>query len=76
MTRDDVQNAVAAAVDRGELPPGGPSDAAAHGLLDQLPPGYWEQWSEATAARIRRAALPAGSASKLTQVPRDRRNAR
>lgn len=53
MTREDVQNAVAAAVDRGELPSGGPSEAAAHGLLDQLPPGYWQRWSEAAAERIR-----------------------
>lgn len=61
MTRADVQNAVAAAVDRGELPPGGPSEAAAHGLLDHLPDGYWQRWSEATVDRIRIQASRRGS---------------
>lgn len=63
MTRGDVQNAVAAAVDRGELPPGGPSEAAAQGLLDQLPDGYWQRWSEDAAERIRAAVRDDGGGS-------------
>ncbi len=58
MTRDDVQRAVAAAVDRGEIPRGGPSEAAALGVLDELPEGYWDRWSEDTADRIRRSVTP------------------
>ncbi len=58
MTRDDVQRAVAAAVDRGEIPRGGPSEAAARDMLDQLPAGYWDRWSEDTADRIRRSVTP------------------
>jgi len=61
VTRADVQNAVAAAVDRGELSPGGPSEAAAHELLDQLPPGYWQHWSEAAADRIRAHVVARGA---------------
>jgi hypothetical protein len=58
MTRDDVQRAVAAAVDRGEIPRGGPSEAAARDMLDQIPAGYWDRWSEDTADRIRRSVTP------------------
>ena len=41
------------AVEGGRLPRGGPSDAAAHNLLDDLPDGYWQGWSDDAAARIR-----------------------
>lgn len=61
MTRDDVQNAVAAAVDRGDLPAGGPSDAAALGLLDELPAGYWPEWAELAADRIQATRPPTPS---------------
>lgn len=64
MTREGTQTAVAAAVERGELPRGGPSDAAALGLLDQLPDGYWSGWTEATAERIRRAAAANGGGER------------
>ncbi len=63
MTRDDVQIAVATAIDRGEIPRGGPSEAAARGLLDQLPAGYWDRWSDGTADRIRRSVAWRGPLS-------------
>ncbi len=58
MTRADIAREVLAAVDRGEIPRGGPSEAAARGLLDQLPAGYWDRWSEDTIDRIRRSVTP------------------
>ncbi len=53
MTREDVARSVLAAVGRGDIPAGGPSEAAALELLDQLPSGYWRRWTEAAAQRIR-----------------------
>jgi len=53
MTRDDVLRAVRDAVERGDVPAGGPSEAAAHGLLDEIPAEYWRRWSEDAARRIR-----------------------
>ena len=58
MTRAETARVVLAAVDRGEIPRRGPSEAAARELLDQLPAGYWDRWSEDTADRIRRAVTP------------------
>ncbi len=50
---DEIRARVIAAVEAGQLPRGGPSDAAAHNLLDDLPAGYWERWGDAAAKRIR-----------------------
>ena len=47
---------VIAAVEAGRLPRGGPSDAAARDLLDDLPAGYWQRWGDAAAERIRAQA--------------------
>ncbi len=58
MTRAEIAREVLAAVDRGETPRGGPSEAAARDMLDQLPAGYWDRWSEDTADRIRRSVTP------------------
>jgi hypothetical protein len=41
------------AIDRGEIPHGGPSELAAHDLLDDVPAGYWERWAEGSVERIR-----------------------
>ncbi len=57
-TREDVKRAVHAAIDVGDMPAGGPSEAAAHALLDELPEGYWQRWSEDAADRIRRSVTP------------------
>ena len=57
MARDDVRRSVLAAVARGDLPKGGPSEIAAYGLTRDVPPGYWERWSAAAAARIRASAV-------------------
>jgi len=58
MTRTEVQRAVRAAIAAGDMPPGGPSEAAAYDMLDQLPAGYWDRWSEDAADRIRRSVTP------------------
>jgi hypothetical protein len=52
--RDEVRRQVLAAIERGEIPPGGPGELAALDLLDAVPAGYWERWSEQAAERIRR----------------------
>jgi hypothetical protein len=44
---------------RGELP-ASPREAAALGLLDDLPDGYWQRWSADAAARIKAQATSAG----------------
>ena len=62
VTRTEVQRVVRAAVDAGQLPAGGPSEAAAYGLLDDLPPGYWQRWAEAAADRIRAKVARGGTA--------------
>ncbi len=62
MTRAEIAREVLAAVDRGEIPRGGPSEAAARGMLDQLPAGYWSRWSAGAVDRIR-ARVAAGGRS-------------
>ncbi len=52
MTRKEVVATVRLALERGDLPRGGPSEVAAFDLLGELSPGYWQRWSEATAERI------------------------
>ena len=58
MTRAETAREVLAAVDRGEIPRGGPSEAAARDMLDQLPASYWDRWSEDAADRIRLSVTP------------------
>ena len=53
---DEVRRHVVDAIQAGRLPRGGPSDAAVHDLLDELPGGYWERWSDAAAERVRAQA--------------------
>jgi hypothetical protein len=55
----ETARAVLRAVDEGRIPRGGPSHAAALGLLDGLPPDYWRSWGSDTAARIRQQAAEA-----------------
>ena len=50
---DEIQRRVIDAVEAGRLPRGGPSEACAHDLLDDLPDGYFERWANAAAERIR-----------------------
>lgn len=50
---DEIRRRVTDAVKAGRLPRGGPSDAAARDLLDELPGDYWERWGADTAERIR-----------------------
>jgi len=38
--------------------PGGPSDFAARGLIDDAPRGYFDRWSAEVADRIRAATRP------------------
>ncbi len=59
MTHDDHKRAIREATRRGDISAGGPSEIAAYGLLDAAPAGYWENWSERAAERIR-----AGESSK------------
>ena len=46
-----------------ESRPGGPSEIAAYGLVDDVPVGYWERWSAKVVERVceqvkRRAVKP------------------
>jgi hypothetical protein len=69
---DEISRKVLEAVERGELPRGGPSHIAARALCEDTPPGYFERWSEKAAERIRQqasrprcsCASPAGSESR------------
>jgi hypothetical protein len=53
---DDTRAHVIDAVESGRLPRAGPTDAAAHDLLDELPGSYWQDWSDNAAERIRAKA--------------------
>jgi hypothetical protein len=55
--REQIRRYVLAAVARGDIPRGGPSELAAHDLLDHVPQDYWQRWCRETADRIR-ATLP------------------
>jgi hypothetical protein len=55
---DKVREQVLDALAQGRLPAGGPSELAAHGLIDEVPPGYWDQWTVEAAERIRGQATP------------------
>jgi hypothetical protein len=50
--RAEVRRRVLDAIKRGEIPKGGPSELAAYELLDDVPEGYWERWSEESGERI------------------------
>lgn len=52
MEPDEVRLAVLAAVERGDIPRGGPSELRALDLADDAPAGYWERWVREAAARI------------------------
>jgi hypothetical protein len=54
MRADEVRKQVLDAIESGRIPRGGPSELAAHGLLDDAPPGYLERWAAAAVERIRR----------------------
>jgi hypothetical protein len=49
----EVREAALDAIASGRIPPGGPSELAARGLLDDAPDGYWERWTLEAAERIR-----------------------
>jgi uncharacterized paraquat-inducible protein A len=53
------ESRVLGAVQRGEIPNGGPSEVVAHGLADQAPAEYWERWSREASDRIRHQVLEA-----------------
>jgi hypothetical protein len=53
VTGDEVRRQVLEAVERGELPPGGPSELAARDLTADAPAGYWRRYSAEACARIR-----------------------
>ena len=56
MRAADVRRRVLAAVERGELPRGGPSELAARDLTADVAPGYWDKWSSGATRRIRAEA--------------------
>lgn len=65
---DQIRQQVLDAVARGEIPAGSPSHLAAHGLLDELPDGYWRRWNADTADRIRaQAEHPRCCCGRLTE---------
>lgn len=53
MNREEIRRQVLEAVERGEIPKGGPSELAAYDLLDDVPDVYWERWSKQSVERIR-----------------------
>ena len=53
MRAADVRRQALDAVERGELPRGGPSELAARDLSADVPAGYWDKWSSGAARRIR-----------------------
>jgi hypothetical protein len=54
MADEQVRRTVIAAVESGDIRRGGPSELAAHDLLDDVPAGYWERWNAAAIERIRK----------------------
>ena len=52
----EVRQRVLEAIERGEIPKGGPSELAAYDLLDDVPPAYWGRWSQGAVERIREQA--------------------
>jgi hypothetical protein len=57
---DGIRRRVLDAVAEGRIAKGGPSEIAACGLLDDMPVGYWEQWSRNAAERIREQTREGG----------------
>ena len=53
MGPDSVRQAVLAAITRGLIPLGGPSELAARGLVEEAPAAYWHSWSCEAVERIR-----------------------
>ena len=59
VTPEEIRQQVLAAIDRGEIPAGGPSEIAAYDLVDEVPRDYWQRWGSDAADRIRaKAARP------------------
>ena len=56
MNPAEARRRVLRAIERGEIPSGGPSELAAYELLDDVPAGYWERWSQGAVERIREQA--------------------
>lgn len=56
MTADDIRREVLDAVQRGDIPRGGPSELAARDLIDDCPAGYWQRYIAEATARIREQA--------------------
>ena len=52
MDRAEIRRQVLEAIERGEIPKGGPSELAAYHLLDDVPEGYWERWMKRSVQRI------------------------
>jgi hypothetical protein len=50
---DEISRQVLAAIEAGRIPPGGPSELAAYGLVNDAPAGYWERWTARAVERIR-----------------------
>jgi hypothetical protein len=50
---DEIHRQVLAAIKAGRIPPGGPSELAAYGLVNDAPAGYWERWTARAVERIR-----------------------
>ncbi|HLM25425.1 MAG TPA: hypothetical protein VK304_00495 [Thermoleophilaceae bacterium] len=57
MLRAEVRRHVLQAVDRDDLPRGGPSELAALDLLEETPAHYLERWGQEAAERIRARAV-------------------
>jgi hypothetical protein len=53
---EDIRRCVLEAVERGDLPRGGPSHLAALDELDTVGAEYWARWSAAATDRIRQKA--------------------
>jgi hypothetical protein len=83
MIRDEIRQLLLDAIERGEIPPHGPSELAALGLLEDVPEGYFERWAQDSSERIREqtaqarctCAIPAdierGRCSRCGRRPRE-----
>lgn len=71
MRADETRRQVLAAINAGRIPRGGPSELAAHDLIDEVPAGYWERWTTGAAERVREQMRSAPCTCARPATPAD-----